>query len=72
MPQKCAHCTRKIPEGTEFVEYGGLCWCGIDCLAQYYVEHEERFERSGKRLEDIEQGIHYKIVSTHDTAAGPP
>lgn len=72
MPQKCAHCTAVIPDGTEYIEYGGLCWCETDCLAQYYVEHEDRFKRAGKGPDYIEQAIHHKVVFNHDATTGPP
>lgn len=34
----CANCKDAKESGEEYLAYGGLVWCDLDCLAAYYAE----------------------------------
>ena len=37
----CTKCRTYVDPGDEYVVYGGFNWCDLECLAKYYVEHED-------------------------------
>jgi hypothetical protein len=33
----CANCKDEKESGEKYITYGGLVWCDLDCLAEYYA-----------------------------------
>lgn len=62
MSKMCGNCKGDIEVGERYVEYGGLCWCDEDCLAEYYVENEGRFLASRNDAEAVEQKLEHRVL----------
>lgn len=52
MSRACAKCNELIQIGDEYVAYGGLCWCGYECLAKHVASDTNV---GGKGLEEIDE-----------------
>jgi hypothetical protein len=56
----CTNCEDDTAPLDTYVVYGGLIYCDLDCLAEYYLDNESRFERYDQGAEYVENN--YKKI----------
>lgn len=73
MGATCVNCKESIGAGQEYLSYGGMVWCDLTCIAEWYVRRHARWEDptdavpdlyqlDDEKVEDIEQNHEWKTV----------
>lgn len=58
----CPYCAAQLTAEDNYIDYGEEWWCSTDCLAGYYEENNEVYDRMGMSRRSIEAAVHRAIV----------